>query len=399
MRTLMIPCVLWISACSSLASSTAAAAPAKPPRIDPAALSALERRARATESTSVVIYRDGALVAEWPVGQHAAPIEAMSATKSVVSLAIGRLIDTRKLTSIDQPVCELFPEWRQGRKQQITIRHLLEHTSGLQNVPNTGVEIYPSADFVKLALAAEVIDEPGKVFSYNNKAVNLLAGVVKVASGKPLDDYVRDEIFTPLGITELGWTRDGAGNPHAMSGLQIKAHDFAKIGQMMLDGGVWKGKRILSAEWIADSTRPSATQLDHGHLWWIEREFRAVLDNEAVAQWRASGVDADVIARLLPLVDRVFTDYKAYLDAIDKAIGLERWMELRRQGIAGSKPLPSPTLGFSARGYLGQYLVVIPSSRIVAVRLRETMDEAKANNQDLGFVEFADMVRALVPAK
>jgi CubicO group peptidase (beta-lactamase class C family) len=403
-RALAIACSLAISGCS-LPVSTAHAAP-KSPRIDPVALAALEARARATESDTLVVYHNGTLVVDWqspilssiPMHEQGIPLEAMSATKSVVALAIGKLIDTGKLKSVDQPVCDLFPEWRQGRKQKITIRHLLEHTSGLQNYPNTTVEIFPSPDYVKLALAAELVAEPGKVFSYNNKAINLLAGIVKAASGRPLDQYIRDEIFTPMGITGIDWVKDDAGNPYAMSGLQITAHDLARIGQMMLDGGTWQGKRIISAAWIAAITQPSESQLDHGMLWWMERDYRKVVADDAlIAQWRSGGLDEDFITRVLPLKDRVFTDRKTLIAAIDRAVGRKRWDDLSSRGFPAGRTLPSPSLGFAARGYLGQHLVVIPSAKLVAVRQRvSTADEAKANNPDLNFIEFGDMVRALV---
>ena len=84
----------------------------------------------------------------------------MSATKSIVSLAIGRLIDSGKITSLDQPVSDFYPEWKQGRKKLITVRHLLNHTSGIQNPPIT-TEIYASPDFVQLALAAELCRRAG----------------------------------------------------------------------------------------------------------------------------------------------------------------------------------------------------------------------------------------------
>ena len=171
--------------------------------------------------------------------QAAGPIEAMSATKSVVNLAIGRLIDQKKIQSIDQPVSDFYPEWKQGRKRLITIRHLLNHTSGIENKPITG-EIYASPDFVQFALAAELSDDPGARFAYNNKAVNLLAGIVRKASGQRMDVYIGEEIFKPMGITDFHgrWTR-----PAIRTGwrdLQIRAIDLAKIGQMMLDGGTWR---------------------------------------------------------------------------------------------------------------------------------------------------------------
>ncbi len=152
--------------------ATRGRAPAKPeaadfPRaepsevgIDKAAFERLRERAREADSDAVVIVKDGRLVADRDFGHPRGPIEAMSATKSIVSLAIGKLIDQGKIRSLDQPVHDFYPEWNQGRKKLITVRHLLNHTSGLQSFPIT-TEIYASPDFVQFALAAEVSDDPG----------------------------------------------------------------------------------------------------------------------------------------------------------------------------------------------------------------------------------------------
>ena len=198
------------------------------PRVDPAAagvnLKALEQlkaRAEATKSDAVVIVKDGKLVADWNFGQPRIKIEAMSATKSIVSLGIGRLVDMGKIKSVEQPVWDFYPEWNQGRKRKIMIRHLLNHTSGLQHEQD-GI-IYERPDFVRLALAAELTEDPGSKFSYNNKATNLLAGIIERASGKRMDRFIADEIFAPMGITDFRWSLDKAGNPHGMAGLEITA--------------------------------------------------------------------------------------------------------------------------------------------------------------------------------
>jgi CubicO group peptidase (beta-lactamase class C family) len=103
----------------------------------------------------------------------------------VVSLAFGRLLATGKLASVDEPVHTWYPEWRQGKKRAITIRHLLTQTSGIQADKMTGSEVHGSPDLVQLALCAELADDPGAKFFYNNKASNLLAGLVRRISGKP----------------------------------------------------------------------------------------------------------------------------------------------------------------------------------------------------------------------
>ena len=121
--------------------------------VQSAALDQLVAAAEKSHTDALVIWQDGKPLGEWYFGKPVEPIEAMSATKSVVNLAMGKLITDGKIKSLDQPVWEFYPEWRQGRKKNITIRHLLNHTSGLQNFPRTEVEIYPSPDFIQLALA------------------------------------------------------------------------------------------------------------------------------------------------------------------------------------------------------------------------------------------------------
>src|SRR5690606_40658603 len=71
---------------------------------------------------------------EWCFSDADGPLHVQSVTKSVVNLIVGRLVTLGHLGSIDEPVHRLYPEWRQGRKRLITVRKLLEHTSGLQNV-------------------------------------------------------------------------------------------------------------------------------------------------------------------------------------------------------------------------------------------------------------------------
>lgn len=205
--------------------------------------------------------------------------------------------------------------------------------------------------------------------------MNLLAGVVKVASGKRMDEYIRDEIFTPLGITDFTWVLDASGNPHAMSGLRIRATDLARIGQMLADGGLWKGKRIIRKEWIAESTKPGRARMTKcGLLWWLLQDFRAtVADDDVIAQWRKGGDSEDFIQKLLPLKDKIFTDRKTFFGTIEKTLagmgGLETWYDNTwRKGLPDGKGLPAPTVGFYADGYLGQYLVVLPKQHIVAVR-------------------------------
>jgi CubicO group peptidase (beta-lactamase class C family) len=374
------------------------------PRVDKHALARLLARAEQSGSDAVVIYKDGALVGQWYFGKPQGPIEAMSATKSIVNLAIGRLLFTRKIRSLDQPVSDFFPEWRQGKKRTITIRHLMNHTSGLQNEVNTIVEIYPSPDFVKLALSAELTSAPGTAFAYNNKAVNLLAGIVKAASGRRMDHYLRDEIFTPLGITDFTWSLDDAGNPHAMSGLQIRALDLARIGQLMLQNGTWKGKTIVPRSWIAESTKAGQSlQITSGLLWWLLGDFRYVAaTDDLIATWRKGGASESFLEKIQPFKDVAYASREQMFTALHRAFPAKdgqpslrdqnTWMK----GLPDGTRLPGPIHGFLAEGSLGQYLVVIPRHRLVAVRQLRSPDPVDPAKPPDSFDEFPEMVRALV---
>jgi len=114
--------------------------------VDEALLARLVEDAEATHSDALVLLQRGALVGEWYFGRERVPILTMSCTKPIVSLVIGTLLEDGTLASLDQPVCDFYPEWRQGRKRAITLRHLLNHTSGLQNHANAGLEVEPAPD-------------------------------------------------------------------------------------------------------------------------------------------------------------------------------------------------------------------------------------------------------------
>src|SRR5262249_29391264 len=158
-------------------------------------------------------------------------------------------------------------------------------------------EVYPAPDFVQLALAAELSDEPGSKFFYNNEATNLLAGLVERASGKKLDRLVGDEILAPLGITDWEWLHDKAGNPHAMAGLRPQPRDLAKMGQLMRDGGSGGGKPILSRAFVEQATRPSAKNPQYGLLWWLLGDVSTTIDASVVEAWRKGGVEEPFIEK------------------------------------------------------------------------------------------------------
>lgn len=364
-------------------------------------LRALVDAARESNSSALLVMQDGKVVLEEYFDQPREPIEAMSVTKSVMNLAIGHLLQEGRIESLDTPLHTWFPEWKQGRKQQVTLRHIMSHTSGLQNVPNTGVEIYPSPDFVQLALAAELDSPPGGAWAYNNKALNLVPEIVRRVTGERIDAWLRTGLFAQLGITDFTWSLDDAGHPHGMSGLQIHPRDLARLGQLMLQGGVWDGRALLPPDWVeVSTTRPDVAPNGVGLLWFVTpRAWRHTIDAAQLDALVEKGADAAYLARLRPhygtyegeewsgLLRRVYGE--DYSDAARAAIrpASDAGMTLSRREAVGMK-------GYSGRGYLGQYLVVYPEHALVAVRMIrfDRYDQTSTRDE---FGRFEPMVYAL----
>ena len=358
----------------------------------------LFNESKKAHSSAVVVFKDGKLWKESYFESSSRKIEAMSVTKSIVSLGIGRLIMQGKIKSINQPIHEFYPEWNQGRKKEITIKHLLNHTSGLQNYPNTSVEIYPSPDFIKLALAAELENTPGTKFLYNNKAVNLLAGIIEKASRVRMDEFFKVEIFKPMGIIDFSWSVDSAGNPHAMSGLQIFPKDLAKIGQLVLNRGKWNGNQLIHENWFDIMLIPSQNHyMKCGLLWWlIPQKTYLVIDDIQIERIKSTSLEDSIINKLERLKGR-YENEEHYIAKVDSVIGLKKARKindvLNKYDIVLERTEFDKTIGFRAEGYLGQYLIIYPEKNIVAVRMIEWSEDYNKYT-DL-FKNFEDLVYKL----
>lgn len=373
------------------------------------ALDAIKRHASAAHSDAVLVQREGQLLLQGGTSGIREPIHVMSATKSVLALAIGLLLDDGRLESIDTPVSTIYPEWRQGRKRDITVRMLLDHTSGLQNVPNAGAELEDAPDLVKLALAAELAADPGTTFAYNNKATNLLSGIVQQLAGMPLDEYLNDRLFKPLGINGYTWMKDESGTPMGMAGLSLSATDLAAIGQLMLDDGVApSGRRLMSQRSVALLTAESARSPEVGLLWWRIPQWEGYrLAEQAASRLAERCVQGDVSKALLAAAGRSFNSKAELSASLAEQLG-PNWIQQYSEQITGRglkltdlfDVQRGPIAAYAANGYLGQHLVIVPEQRLVAVRLIHRRDDHAAPLDD--FATFpADVLRlaeTLAPA-
>lgn len=367
-----------------------------------AALASIRDGARASKSDAVLVMRGADVLLEEYRDPDETYFELMSVTKSVVALAIGALLTDGKLTSIDAPVADFYPEWKQGRKAQITIRMLMNHTSGLQDNPNASVEVYPAPDFVQLALAAELTTDPGTTFFYNNKAMNLLAGIVQKASDQSMDAYLLDRLFTPMAIKPGPWMKDRAGNPHSMAGLPLTARDLAKIGRLVLDHGRYAGRRLIAEAFIDDMLRPSPHLDRYGLLWWrVPESQRYHVDAQSFQMLTDAGVDAEMVAALRPLEGKVYNSGSALYQELTAALGSdgdETWQtKAVAKGVRMSQVFHlqiGPVVAYEGNGYLGQYLVIVPDADLIGVRQIAPRDDYHSS---MSYEDFRD--RMLVLAK
>jgi CubicO group peptidase (beta-lactamase class C family) len=380
-----------------LVASTALAAPSSSSQ--KLALEALLKRSEATHSDAMVIWQDGREIGHYYKGGKApSPIDLMSVTKSVVALGVAQLVAEGKIKSFDQPVADFYPEWRQGRKKIITIRMLMNHTSGMQNVMNATVEIYPAPDAIQLALSAEIVGTPGTDPNYNNKAVNLLAGIIEKASGKPMDVFFRDGLFKSMDIKPGPWEKDKAGHPYGMAGLPLTAADLGKVGQLMLDKGQWRGKQLLPVNVVDALSQPQA-EASMGLLWWIDPAYRHFDYDPAVFDvLRKRGVpEATTLALQEGLRGSHFDDVEVMQEGIAKALGPDHKDALRDELISRGigpyrlfKVTTGPMASISGNGDGGQYVVVLPSAKIVAVRQIDAEGSQEQEGED--FEDFVQRV-------
>jgi CubicO group peptidase (beta-lactamase class C family) len=251
-----------------------------------------------TNIHSVLIYKNGSLVYEhylpgqdenWGVStgltQHSvADLHDMrSITKSIVSACVGIAVSHHEIKNIDQKVFDYFKEYAAldtGLKKEITIRQLLSMTTGLKwnedvpynNPENSELLMIKSADPVRYVLSQPLVNKPGAKWNYNGGAVQLLAYIIERATGKPLDVYANENLFTPLGIKSFFWHKfPGTKEPEAASGVRLRSRDALKFAILYQQNGRWKGKQILAQSWVEQSFVKSATiapDLGYGFLFW-----------------------------------------------------------------------------------------------------------------------------------
>jgi len=362
--------------------------------------SGLEDEAKASNTDELILLKDGKVIFQYSSKRFKDPILAMSASKSIVALAVGLAIDEGALKGVDERVSNFFPEWKDDKKNRITVRHLLNHTSGIR-AKKTTEDIYLQADFVKFALMADLISEPGTSFFYNNRATNLLPAIVQKATGKRMDVYLREKLFRKLGVNDSDWfwELDKAGNPYGMSGLYIRPLALSMIGQLILQDGTWNGKQIISKKWLKEMLSPGQEyEPDCGYLWWLKsnpEEDQIYFDDSLISKYKEKRVSEFHLKRLQSMVGKAILRNdlkKEFVAAFGSKENAQDFLnEISMLGLPDGKLKRGPISGYIAEGYLGQFLVIYPKKGLVGVRMLQYTSETKNSN----FPTFPELVRNL----
>jgi CubicO group peptidase (beta-lactamase class C family) len=385
-------------------TDAASALAAKPRPVDRQALTRLFEEARENGSDALIVLQNGELIEQLPAAPR--PIQTMSITKSVLALLAACLADRNQLT-LDRPVVELFPSFGGERQARVRVLHLLTHSSGIDEGSSTR-QIYASRSFVEHALGSPIVHEPGTHYEYGNRASNLLAGVLERAAGAPLERVARSCLFEPLGITNFSWSRDRSGGAHGLAGLHLLPRDLARLGELVLAEGEWNGRRVLSRELVARVTREPA-QLQPAHrrlamLWWLVPAWtERTIDSEIIAGWKAGGVAPELIDQLIPLVGKRFRSTMDFIRALRERTRDPKLAQFEqavwKARLPDARHAFGPLVGTSAQGSLGQWLVIVPEHRLVAVRMRRAPKRAAERTEiDRAFPGFPERVLGLVGA-
>lgn len=211
---------------------------------------------------------------------------SFSAAKSVVSLLIGAAIQDGYIKNINQPVSDFIPEFKDESYNNLRIKDLLTMSSGLNwnesyiNPFSMTTQAYYGSNINDLVLGLEVEETPGVEFKYLSGNTQLLAIIIKNATGKTLSEYTYEKIWRPLGATNKAlWSLDHEnGTEKAYCCINSNARDFARIGNILLNNGNINGVQIFPEEYLNESIKPANNLVDHrtqqtvdfyGYQWWI----------------------------------------------------------------------------------------------------------------------------------
>jgi CubicO group peptidase (beta-lactamase class C family) len=272
---------------------------------------------------AILIARHGRLVLEeYFHGEHRDKLhDTRSAAKSLTATIIGAAIHDGAPIELSTPVYQVmnggeFPDGLEPRKRAMSLEHLLTMSSGFfcddgdpdaPGAEETMQNQEDEPDWLRYTLNVPMTWDPGDTAIYCSANPNLALGMLGRATGEfPMYTFHR-LIGSPLKIRRYGWFTDPAGNPYGGGGVHLLARDFLKLGQLMLNGGTWEGRRILTREFVEKASSPlyKIGNRGYGYLWWCIDYPRG---DDTLRAFAALGAGGQVVM-VFPKLDLVVASF------------------------------------------------------------------------------------------
>ncbi len=287
-------------------------------------------KARNLPIHSLLIERNGHIMLDayfYPFADHE-PHDVASITKSVTSSLVGIAMAEHAPIDVNAPILSLLPgePATDPRKTQITLGHLLSMTSGLDCDADQGISVLAqmesSAHWTSYMMNRPIVADAGSRFEYCGGSMHVVSATLTRATGRSAFDLAREELFAPLGITDVVWPADPDGVSYGFAGFGgLEPRDLAKLGYLWLHDGNWDGRQIIPAAYLEAALAPHANVqpgIQYGYGMWLypghaPYDFEAngrggqritvVPTRNAVIVLTGGGMDANDVA---PLIARAF---------------------------------------------------------------------------------------------
>ncbi|MFB2550282.1 serine hydrolase domain-containing protein [Ensifer soli] len=233
---------------------------------------------------AVVVARDGAVVVERAYHGHrlSAPTNIKSASKSIMSALVGIAIDRGLLTGVDQTIAPILagdlPKDSDPRIEAITIGHLLSMQAGLDRMSGQNYGHWVSSrNWVRAALAAPFVDDPGGRMLYSTASTHLLSAILTKVGGRSTLSLARDWLGPVEGFAIAAWDRDPQGIHLGGNQMAMTARSLLAFGELYRNGGrTAAGVQVVPEDWIARSweTRTQSRFSGDGYGYgWFQRRI------------------------------------------------------------------------------------------------------------------------------
>ena len=238
------------------------------------------------QTVGFVVMKNDSLLHEhyWEGYDEHSVVNSFSMAKSINSILIGIALKDGLIKSLDEPVSNYLPEFREGSKAKITIKHLLTMSSGIDFKEDYAsplawpAEAYYGPDVNNLTIHAEAKDTPGTIWYYKGGDSQLLGMILKKVTGKTVAEYAAEKLWKRIGAEDKAfWSTDERDMEKVSCCFYTTARDYARLAKLYMQYGNWNGEQIVDSSYVQQSLtvadlKDSKTgeKIDnYGYQWWL----------------------------------------------------------------------------------------------------------------------------------